>query len=457
MDGAQRVALIETRTTGTDAAPRKLARYQYGNHLGSSTLELDDQARVISYEEYYPYGTTAYQASRSQTETPKRFRYTGKERDEESGLSYHSARYYAPWLGRWTSCDPAGLIDGTNSFAYARGNPVGYVDPSGTQRVQPKSDRPADTTAQTGDKPSSWWDITKKGADLYVKAVSLPVWIGPATVVGIAGAANKALSDEGIHLEALPLGALEVEAVEAAQLAFGLKAASVVSRAAPAIKSVPADVATVSNATATATKLTAAPGVSAEAAAVSKAAPAIDGVVPAVARKAATGGRVGDSVGAARVNDPAFGGDAFTVSEAQAILKSIRRNTDRLASGKVVSNDAAVRDLVEAAQSARATGDRALASSARHNLHFEFSRELESRGLLTNRRLDTPGQLSEYRIPDFQLVDPSYSPARPIAVWDLKVSSVNEYSHWGSAQFTDIREAIGIRVKPLYYSLPPIR
>ena len=61
-------------------------RYQLGNHLGSAALELDDQAQVISYEEYHPYGTTAYEAARRQTETPKRYRYTGKERDEETGF-----------------------------------------------------------------------------------------------------------------------------------------------------------------------------------------------------------------------------------------------------------------------------------------------------------------------------------------------------------------------------------
>ena len=85
----------------TTPAPEQLIRYQFGNHLGSASLELDDQAQIISYEEYYPYGSTSYQAVRSQTETPKRYRYTGMERDEESGLNYHGARYYAAWLGRW--------------------------------------------------------------------------------------------------------------------------------------------------------------------------------------------------------------------------------------------------------------------------------------------------------------------------------------------------------------------
>ncbi|WAI00935.1 SpvB/TcaC N-terminal domain-containing protein [Methanogenium organophilum] len=143
MDDKQRIALVETRTLDTadnDRAPRQLIRYQFGNHLGSASLELDEQAKVISYEEYAPYGSSTYQAVRSQTETPKRYRYTGKERDEDSGLYYHGARYYAPWLGVWISTDPVGLRDGKNIYAYVSGNPVRKVDPTGTQDVSEIAD-----------------------------------------------------------------------------------------------------------------------------------------------------------------------------------------------------------------------------------------------------------------------------------------------------------------------------
>ena len=69
---------------------------------------------------------------RSQTETPKRYRYTGKERDEESGLQYYSARYLAPWLGRWVSADPLGVQGGLNLFAYVNCAPTRRLDPNGT-------------------------------------------------------------------------------------------------------------------------------------------------------------------------------------------------------------------------------------------------------------------------------------------------------------------------------------
>lgn len=127
------VARIETRTAGTDPGPAQLVRYQHTNHQGSATLELDAAGAIISYEELTPYGSTSYQAVRSQTETPKRYRWSGRERDEESGLYHHGARYFAPWLGRWTSADPIGTGDGANVFAYARGNPIRLSDPSGTQ------------------------------------------------------------------------------------------------------------------------------------------------------------------------------------------------------------------------------------------------------------------------------------------------------------------------------------
>jgi RHS repeat-associated protein len=131
-DGARRIALVEeSRDGGPEQAPTRLLRYQLGDHLGSSVVELDGEARVISYEEYGAFGGTTYAAVRGDLDAPKRYRYNGKERDGESGFTYYGARYYAAWLARWASCDPVPLVDGTNPYAYARNNPVRYVDPTG--------------------------------------------------------------------------------------------------------------------------------------------------------------------------------------------------------------------------------------------------------------------------------------------------------------------------------------
>jgi RHS repeat-associated protein len=166
MDDKQRIALIETRTRGNDPAPPQLVRYQLGNHLGSSVLELTDQAQVISYEEYHPYGTTAYQAARNDTDTPKRYRYTGKERDEETGFSYHGARYYALWLGRWVSCDPIGVKDDANLYRYTRSRPMVLVDSTGHKGKQP-----------SGLTFSSQSKLTAEDILGMIKRSNLPDWM----------------------------------------------------------------------------------------------------------------------------------------------------------------------------------------------------------------------------------------------------------------------------------------
>ena len=141
LDGTRRVALVETTTIDTSVAtplPTSATRYQIDDRLGSASLELDEAAAVITYEEYYPFGSTSFQAGRTAIEARlKRYRFTGKERDEESGFSYHGARYYIPWLGRWTSCDPAGPVDGPNLYAYVKDNPVRLIDPGGTAGTDP--------------------------------------------------------------------------------------------------------------------------------------------------------------------------------------------------------------------------------------------------------------------------------------------------------------------------------
>lgn len=109
-------------------------RFSLCDHLGSSTLELDEKAALLSQESYYPFGATAWWAAKNALEASyKTRRYSGKERDA-SGLYYYGFRYYAPWLMRWISADPAGDVDGLNLYAMVGNNPVGYVDDNGLQR-----------------------------------------------------------------------------------------------------------------------------------------------------------------------------------------------------------------------------------------------------------------------------------------------------------------------------------
>ncbi|MEB0208186.1 RHS repeat-associated core domain-containing protein [Pseudomonas sp. CCC3.1] len=114
-------------------------RYTFDDHLGSSTLELDDQAQLISQETYYPFGGTACWVGRNEVEASyKTLRYSGKERDA-TGLYYYGYRYYAPWLYRWLNPDPGGDIDGLNLYGFVGNDPMGHVDAGGRTRVRKNS------------------------------------------------------------------------------------------------------------------------------------------------------------------------------------------------------------------------------------------------------------------------------------------------------------------------------
>ena len=145
-DDTGRICMVETKTVA-DASPVQqpiaVWRYQLSNYLGTATTEVTRDGDIISHEEYHPYGTSAYRAVDASIDvSPKRYRYTGMERDDETGLGYHTARYYAPWLGRWTSADLSGLIDGLNRFAYCRGSPVTLSDPNGSSPPQTEPEPP---------------------------------------------------------------------------------------------------------------------------------------------------------------------------------------------------------------------------------------------------------------------------------------------------------------------------
>jgi RHS repeat-associated protein len=135
MDDRSRIASVRVGAAfPDDGAPGVRVRYHLGDHLGSVTLLIGgaaaSAATFINREEYFPYGETSFGSFGR-----KRYRFVGKERDEESGLYYCEARYYAAPFGRWASCDPLGLQGNGdhNLYRYVRGNPLRLVDPTGKE------------------------------------------------------------------------------------------------------------------------------------------------------------------------------------------------------------------------------------------------------------------------------------------------------------------------------------
>ena len=163
MDDVRRIAMVETLTIDggdpvTTPAPRQ--RYQLSNQIESASVELTEDGAIISYEEYFPFGATSFHSAAGSIDvSAKRYRYTGKERDEETAFYYHGARYYAPWLGRWTAADPKTLAGGSsdlNGFAYVRGNPIRLHDPNGLDDAPHHGGVALQTTAPRNVPVAKW-------------------------------------------------------------------------------------------------------------------------------------------------------------------------------------------------------------------------------------------------------------------------------------------------------------
>jgi RHS repeat-associated protein len=121
----------------TNNIAEKKLHYLVGNHLGSTSLELDEAGGVISYEEYFPYGGTSFIAGNDARDVKlKEYRYSGKLRDDTTGFYCYEYRYYAPFIGNWLSPDPLGSADGLNLYCFVHNNPIRFVDNEGLQTSQ---------------------------------------------------------------------------------------------------------------------------------------------------------------------------------------------------------------------------------------------------------------------------------------------------------------------------------
>jgi len=100
--------------------------YYHCNHKGDVVALTDGNAELAAYYEYDAWGNVMTEAEKTGVENP--YRYSTKEWDEKSRLSYFGARYYSPEIGRWTQRDPAGSVDGLNLYLYAGDEPVANID-----------------------------------------------------------------------------------------------------------------------------------------------------------------------------------------------------------------------------------------------------------------------------------------------------------------------------------------
>ena len=109
--------------------------YSMVDAVGTERAQFDSNQHLVASFTSNPFGDNQQTTSGSTSDT---VRFTGKERDGESGMDYFGARYYSSTIGRFMSPDPSGLayIDPANPqslnlYSYALNNPLRMIDPSG--------------------------------------------------------------------------------------------------------------------------------------------------------------------------------------------------------------------------------------------------------------------------------------------------------------------------------------
>jgi RHS repeat-associated protein len=111
--------------------------FVHKDHLGSTRLVTAVNKSVLAALDYLPFGRQTAGAS------PTTHKFTGKERDSESGLDNFGARYDASSLGRFMTPDQRRLTirdlinaQKWNKYAYTINNFLRYFDPNGMEEME---------------------------------------------------------------------------------------------------------------------------------------------------------------------------------------------------------------------------------------------------------------------------------------------------------------------------------
>jgi RHS repeat-associated protein len=113
-------------------------RYYFQDRLHSTNIVTDCCGNILNESDYYPYGGEIVVSGSD----PNRYKFTGKERDSESGLDMFGARYYGSSLGRFMTPDWAtkpidvpyanfGNPQSLNLYSYVVNNPLTLIDDDG--------------------------------------------------------------------------------------------------------------------------------------------------------------------------------------------------------------------------------------------------------------------------------------------------------------------------------------
>jgi len=109
--------------------------YYLQDHLGSTTALTGIGGGLLEQQQYEAFGTNAGSVR-------TRYGYTGRERDDLTGLMYYRMRWYDAQQGRFISEDPLGISAGNNLYEYVDNDAINNIDPMGLTGSQPKLRKP---------------------------------------------------------------------------------------------------------------------------------------------------------------------------------------------------------------------------------------------------------------------------------------------------------------------------
>ena len=176
--------------------PSGVVHFYFSDHLGSHSVVTSANGGTIEQEsDYYPFG-----GERAITAGPTNYKFTGKERDPESGLDYFIARYYSSSHGRFFSADWAaapttvpyaefGDPQSLNLYSYVRNNPLSHADADGHEIPTPEMNFDGVAGLVEGA-----WNFAKNTVTGGAQVMSSPV-PGLAMVNGSLDAVHNAVQD----------------------------------------------------------------------------------------------------------------------------------------------------------------------------------------------------------------------------------------------------------------------
>jgi RHS repeat-associated protein len=108
--------------------------YFHSDHLGSSNYVSNYDGDISQHAEYLPFGELLTDEHLNSHNT--RYKYNGKEFDQETGNYYYGVRYYNPKTSLWLSVDPlAHEYPLISPYAYVANNPINAIDPDGRKII----------------------------------------------------------------------------------------------------------------------------------------------------------------------------------------------------------------------------------------------------------------------------------------------------------------------------------